>query len=132
MLHVDWIAITTNRARLLSLSPDVKRKVRWRKHFFHHTVEVDHLSSRAAIMILKILISYAKTKQQGRSSSPVGCGIGIAEAVGSNPTRSTQDIHFFNKKVSSISAKVLLLHSISYFRNTDDAVLSYPIFLILL
>ena len=25
----------------------------------------------------------------GRSSSPVGYGIGIAEAVGSNPTRST-------------------------------------------
>jgi hypothetical protein len=26
---------------------------------------------------------------EGRSSSPVGCGIGIAEVVGSNPTRST-------------------------------------------
>ena len=26
---------------------------------------------------------------QGRSSSPVGYGIGIAEVVGSNPTRST-------------------------------------------
>jgi hypothetical protein len=30
----------------------------------------------------------------GRSSSPVGYGIGIAEVVGSNPTRSTIIIAF--------------------------------------
>ena len=42
-------------------------------------------------VILKLLISFAKTKNEGRSSSPVGYGIGIAEAVGSNPTRSTNE-----------------------------------------
>ena len=38
-----------------------------------------------------ILISYKRIVEalKGRSSSPVGCGIGIAEVVGSNPTRST-------------------------------------------
>jgi hypothetical protein len=37
-----------------------------------------------------ILISFQNLELlQGRSSSPVGYGIGIAEVVGSNPTRST-------------------------------------------
>lgn len=38
---------------------------------------------------LKVLISFTKLNSEGRSSSPVGYGIGIAEVVGSNPTRST-------------------------------------------
>ena len=42
----------------------------------------------------------------GRSSSPVGYGIGIAEVVGSNPTRSTinvyNTIHVKFNKFSSI------------------------------
>ena len=33
---------------------------------------------------------------QGRSSSPVGYGIGIAEVVGSNPTRSKSSIYVTN------------------------------------
>jgi hypothetical protein len=36
-----------------------------------------------------LLISFHNLKSEGRSSSPVGYGIGIAEVVGSNPTRST-------------------------------------------
>ena len=36
---------------------------------------------------LKVLISFTKLNSEGRSSSPVGYGIGIAEVVGSNPTR---------------------------------------------
>gem|GEM_PF-4678820 len=45
--------------------------------------------------MLNILISCNKAEMlidKGRSSSPVGYGIGIAEVVGSNPTRSTHCI----------------------------------------
>ena len=39
---------------------------------------------------LKVLIASKESDGvEGRSSSPVGYGIGIAEVVGSNPTRST-------------------------------------------
>lgn len=34
----------------------------------------------------------------GRSSSPVGYGIGIAEVVGSNPTRSTINLYYNSRE----------------------------------
>jgi hypothetical protein len=48
-------------------------------------------------------MSGSLSKKMGRSSSPVGYGIGIAEVVGSNPTRSTINYYFlipvlFDKK----------------------------------
>src|SRR6185503_9191670 len=44
---------------------------------------------------LKVLISFYNLNSEGRSSSPVGYGIGIAEVVGSNPTRSTINSYQF-------------------------------------
>ena len=40
----------------------------------------------------------------GRSSSPVGYGIGIAEVVGSNPTRSTIKLYYNSRMVNKFSA----------------------------
>ena len=42
---------------------------------------------------------------QGRSSSPVGYGIGIAEVVGSNPTRSKSSIYV---TIFDLYSKILL------------------------
>jgi hypothetical protein len=58
----------------------------------YHELGMDH--SNAFLLREKgykriILISFQNLHLlQGRSSSPVGYGIGIAEVVGSNPTRS--------------------------------------------
>jgi hypothetical protein len=50
-------------------------------HYFSYSVSTGHKRI--------ILISFQNLELlQGRSSSPVGYGIGIAEVVGSNPTRS--------------------------------------------
>ena len=45
----------------------------------------------------------SKSKSLGRSSSPVGYGIGIAEVVGSNPTRSTINIFMIYDSGSDLS-----------------------------
>src|SRR3712207_5510428 len=55
-----------------------------------------------------ILISFQNLELLlGRSSSPVGYGIGIAEVVGSNPTRSTIIMLYnYGIKLSSFLANV--------------------------